>query len=340
MLFTMPTASRAQEYTAAQPLTLKLTSFAMPTHPVWIGGYEPWAAELKDMAQGRLILELYSPNTICSDADVFDCVKNGVVDISGQISQRVRGTFPLSTVIDLPFLFPSAKVAAYVYRDLLAEFPEFREEFKDYHILSAWSGAPYQIHSSNKELKTLDDLKGLKIGCVSSSTVPQMQALGAHGVLIPTTDMYVSLQRGQVDAVAAPYAFMVSTKVYEAAKYSLTVNLSGNGMPLVINKRVYEAMPEDLRGILDETAEGYKLTELFASVTDIGAANDKSFILTKGQIVHDLTLEDREKGRLMCAQIVDSWLKDCDKRGKGDVARVLYARAQELSAKYVAEFQK
>lgn len=329
---------QAREYTAETPLTLKLTSFAMSTHPVWLGGFEPWAEELKEKSGGRLVLELYNPNTICPDSDVFDCVKNGVLDVSGQIAQRMKGTFPLSNVVDLPFLFPSAEVCAMVFRDLLNESPELQAEYKDVHVLSSWCSAPYQFHSVSKEMQTLDDLKGLKIGTVAASTIPQIQALGATGVVVPTTDCYVSLQRGQIDAFSTPYAFMVSTKIYEATKYSLTINMSANGMPLIINKEVYASMPADLRSILDESVAGYGKARLFARVTGEGAARDMKFMETQGQIIHQLSDADRQRGLELTRPLVEAWVKDCEKRGiKGDVARGLYARALELSDQHARE---
>lgn len=338
MLTFCPNLSFAQAYTAEQPLVLKLTSFAMSTHPVWVGGFEPWAKEVKDASGGRIIIEPYNANTICPDADVHDCVRNGVIDISGQISQRVKGTYPLSNIIDLPFLYPTALVSAYVYKDLLDEFPAFKDEFRDVRILGAWSGAQYQIHTRNTEIKSITDIKGLKIGCVSASLVPVLQALGASVVVVPTTDAYVTLQRGQVDGFAAPYAFMVSTKIYEATKYSYTLNLAGNGMPLTMNTQVYESMPDDLRKIMDESVAGYKISQLFASVTDAGADHDKAFIEGKGQKITEASEADIAKGRQLCATVVEDWYRDCEKRGKGDVARAMYKRAQELADKYTKEF--
>lgn len=338
MLAFCPTVSHAQTYTAENPLVLKLTSFAMSTHPVWIGGFEPWAQEVKAASGGRLIIEPYNANTICPDADVHDCVRNGVIDISGQLSQRVKGTYPLSNIIDLPFLFPSSIVAAHVFKDLLDEFPEFKAEYGETHMLGAWASAPYQLHFRNKEIKTINDLKGLKIGCVAASIVPLLQALGASVVVVPTTDAYVTLQRGQVDGFAAPYAFMVSTKIYEATKYSFTINMSANGMPLTMNKQVYESMPDDLRKVLDDSVAGYTVSQRFASVTDDGADRDKAFIAGKGQTIHAITDADIAKGRQMCAGVVEDWYRDCEKRGKGELARTLYKRAQELSAKYTTAF--
>lgn len=334
-----PLSAPAAEYTAEKPLALKLTSFAMPAHPLWADGFVPWAKELKEASNGRLILELYSPNTICPDADVHDCVKSGVLDIGGQASQRVKGTYPLSNVLDLPFMFPTSVVGSYVYMDLLNEFPEFKDEYRDVHLLGAWTGAQYQIHTTKKEIRSLDDIKGLKIGCVTSGLVPTLHALGASVAVVPMTDAYVTLQRGQVDGFAAPYAFMVSTKIYEATKYSYTLNLATSGAPLTMNKRTYESMPPDLRKILDDSVAGYKISHLFASATDAGADRDKLFIQEKGQIINVASEADLARGRELCAPVVEAWYKDCEKRGKGDLARALYARAIELSQKYTVQFQ-
>lgn len=329
-------AQAAQEYTPKNPLIIKMTSFAMPTHPVVVGGFNPWAEELKEKSGGRMVVEIYNPNTVCPDADVYDCVKSGVIDMGAQVTQRVKGGFPLSNVIDLPFIYPSAEVASMVFNQLLAEFPAMGEEYAETKLFGAWSGAPFQLHSVKKPIHTMDDVKGLKIGAISSSVVPIVQALGAAGVSVPMSDCYLAIQRGQVDAIAAPYAFVVSTKIYEATNYSSTINVIGNGVYMCMNQMVYDSMPADLKAILDESLT----TERFRNwghVTDEGAKHDLVTIQNAGQQVFDMPADEIAKGRERTQVVVDTWYDDCAKRGKGDVARAMYKRAVELSEQYSRE---
>ena len=160
--------------------------------------------------------------------------------------------------------------------------------------------------------------------------------MGAAAVNVPMSDCYLALQRGQVDAITAPYAFVVSTKIYEATKYSTTANLMGNGVYMCMNRDIYESMPADLRAILDETLNRDRFA-LWGRVTDLGALQDIETIRQAGQQIFAFPSEETARGKELTRPVVEEWFADCEKRGQGDVARKLYARAVELVARYSAE---
>lgn len=331
-----PVSAPARDFTPENPLIIKMTSFAMPTHPVVVGGFNLWAEELKEKSGGRMVVEIYNPNTVCPDADVYDCVKSGVIDMGAQVTQRVKGGFPLSNVIDLPFIYPSAEVASMVFNQLFAEFPELRQEYAETKLFGAWSGAPYQLHTVKKPIHTLADVKGLKIGAISSAIVPIVESMGAAAVSVPMSDCYLAIQRGQVDAIAAPYAFVVSTKIYEATKYSTTFNVAPSGVYMCMNQMVYDSMPADLKAILDASLTTGRFRN-WGHVTDQGAKHDLVTIQAAGQQVFELSDEEFKKGREATRPVVDTWFADCSRRGKGDIAQALYHRAVELSDQYSKE---
>lgn len=331
-----PAALSAKEYTAQSPLILKMTSFAMPTHPYVKYGQKPWADELKEKSGGRLVVELYNPNTVCPDGEVYDCVQSGVIDIGAHTTQRVKGLFPLSGVIDLPFLYPTAETASQAFLQLVDEFPELRQEYAGAHLLGVWSGAPFQLHSVKRPIHTIEDMKGMKIGVTAASIVPIVQAMAATGVLIPVSDCYLAIQRGQVDVITVPYAFIVSSKVYEATKYSTTINMMLTGVYMCMNQHVYESMPADLRAILDESL-GRDRFRLWGKVTDQGDVEDLATIKKAGQEVYVMPAEEILKGRETTRPVVELWMQECARRGKGEVAQALYERAVELAAQYAAQ---
>lgn len=329
-------SAQAGEYTAEHPLVLTMSTAFMPTHGVAKYGFFPWMEEIKRKSGGRVVIEYYNPNTICPDAETYDCVKNGIMDLGSHSTQRVKGKFPLSNVMDMPFLYADAEAATRAYGDLLREFPAMAEEFKETKLLAMWSSVPYQLHSSKKIIHTIADLKGLKIGCINPVTIPILDAMGSAAMGIPTTEAYVAIQRGQVDFVCSPFAYMVSTKTYEAARNSFTVNLCNNSIYLIMNKQRWNSLPADIRNIFEETA-GMPLSLAFGRATDKGGAEDIQTMLAHGQNITALPPDEIAKGQALAASVVDDWLKECARRGLGDVAKAAYARSVELAARYNAE---
>lgn len=334
LLPSLPAA--AQEYTPQNPLILKMTSFAMPTHAVVVNGFNPWAEELKEKSGGRMVVELYNPNTVCPDADVYDCVKSGIIDIGAHLTQRVKGAFPLSNVTDLPFLFSTAEQGSMVFNQLLAEFPELGKEYAETRMLGGWVTAPYQLHSAKKPLHTLEDIKGLKVGTNGASMVPFLQSLGAASVNVPSSDCYMALQRGQIDAFLAANSFLVSTKIYEATKYTSILNAISNSIYVCMNPQVYDAMPADLKALLDAslTSERFRA---WGRITDEAAQSDLAVVEKAGQQVIVMPEEELAKGRESSKGLVKEWYKDCAQRGKLDVAQAIYKRAGELAEQYNRE---
>lgn len=329
-------APAATGYTPKNPLIIKMTSFAMPTHAVVVNGFNPWAEELKEKSGGRMVVELYNPNTVCPDADVYDCVKSGIIDLGAHLTQRVKGAFPLSNVTDLPFVFSTAEQGSMVFNQLIAEFPDLQEEYAETKLFGGWVTAPYQLHSTKKPLHTLEDVQGLKVGTNGASMVPFLQSLGAASVNVPSSDCYMALQRGQIDAFLAANSFLVSTKIYEATKYTTILNAISNSIYVCMNRQVYDSMPVDLKAILDEslTVERFRA---WGRITDDAAQSDLATVEKAGQQVSVMPPEELAKGRERSKGLVEAWYEGCAKRGKNDSARAIYKRAMELAAQYSQE---
>lgn len=324
--------AQAASITKDNPLVLKFTSPLMPTHAIIKDAVQPWADALKEKSDGRLVVEIYNPNTVCPEAEIYDCVKNGVVDIGLQIAQRISGKFPLENGLDMPFMYDSSAMAGYADWRLYEEFPELRQEFAETKMLAVWGSAPAQFHSASREVKSIADLKGAKMGVVTTSLVPILQSLGIAAFSIPATDGYMALQRGQVDFMACPYAFMVSTKMYEATKYSFTVNLSTPSGIIVMNKELLAMLPEELQQVITDTT-GAPFSLHIGKVTDQSVVEDLVLMQAHGQIVKAFPPEEIAKGRELTRQVVEDWIKDCERRGLTS-ARALYQRMGELAAEY------
>lgn len=334
LLLTDIGTSSAAEPTRDHPLVLSFTSVYMPTHAIIKDGVEPWARELEEKSGGRLRVEIFHPNTLCPESETYDCVKNGIVDIGCQVVQRVSGKFPIAAMMDLPFLYSSAEMASTVNQTLVEESPELAREFAETQVLAVFSGAPAQIHLTKKEVRSWSDLKGLRIGSMTPTFVPILTALGGTSYALPTTDGYLALQRGQVDGVACPYAFMVNTKMYEVAKKSSTINMSSPSQYLVMNKDALASMPEDLRRIILDTA-GVKLARFLGGVIDRGVESDLKVMRAQGQLTYEFPPEEIAKGKALTEEFPRKWMENCRAAGF-EGGEALYRRAQELAAQFDA----
>jgi len=120
-----------------------------------------------------------------------------------------------------------------------------------------WMGPPEAFLSTNKELKTAADLKGMKIrGAGDGAEI--LSNMGASMVMMPAGEVFESMSRGVIDGfeVASP-TLNWDLGLQEAADY---LYLSGVRQPyeynpFIINKQIWDGLPADLKAIIGEVNE-------------------------------------------------------------------------------------
>lgn len=312
----------AAEYTAKSPLRLTMTSTFMDVHPAISKGLIVWAENIKKETQDRVIIEFYNPNTLCPEGEIYDSVKNGLVSIGSQNVTRVRGKFPLSRIMDLPFIHTSSESGSVSKWRLYEAFPEIQKEFSDTHVLTFWSSALDQVHSAKKPFDSLENLKGAQISGMGGGHMELLKALGASGVQISPNELYLALQRGQVDGVVCPLAYMRSTKVYEAAKTSYIVNMNSNGFYLVMTKSIWDSLPQDIQRVFTSLS-GEKLSRELGQITDKGVLDDVEFMTAQGHTLVRVNNEERNRWGERAQVVINDWLKECQDKGIAVAPKVL-----------------
>lgn len=93
---------------------------------------EKWKEELEKRINNRVKVELFPGGTLLTDKNMYDGVKNGVVEVGLSCLAYEPGRFPLLGISDLPSGFPNGRVASRVVYDLVREFPP--EAFKNHGL--------------------------------------------------------------------------------------------------------------------------------------------------------------------------------------------------------------
>ena len=318
---------------ADKPITLTFTGVFMDQHAAIAGGMKPWAEEINRRTNGRVVIEYSIPNSICAEADIYDSVRSGVVDLGVVNVSRKKGKLPLLEILDLPFLFNSAESGSVAAWRLWKEFPAMQKETGDVHLISLHCGAPSQVQTTGAPVMNDADMAKLKIAAYAPSYADIAKALGASPVTVGPTDIYLSMQRGQTDAVLAPYAYMRSTKIYEAAKHSYEANINCGGMCVVMNKHSWEALPDDVKKIFDELSGEY-YARMVGKAIDQSCRDDLEFMKAEGQTVDVVPADVLEGWRKKCDGIVQEWIDAVAKRGHADGAEMV-ARARVLDREAV-----
>jgi TRAP-type C4-dicarboxylate transport system substrate-binding protein len=229
---------------------IKLTLADQNAEMGWgpVHALQPWVKKVEEATKGRVKIDVFYAQTLAKGPDIWNAVKAGVADMGWCFHGYWADMTPLSDVITLPSLpFKTAEKGSEVLWKLYEKFPVIQREYKDVHVLQLWTSHPYFLITTKKQVKTMEDIKGLKIRVTGGPPTEQMKALGAVPVLIPMPDNYQSLDKGIIDGMGTPWEAIHGFRLYEVVKYYTIVPLSAVYFSMSMNQQKWESLPKDIQ---------------------------------------------------------------------------------------------
>lgn len=316
----------------AAPHELAMTGMLMTTHPVIVKAFQPMCDLLKERTGGKLEITLYNPGTLVPDAELYQSMERGIVDMSMFFPPRTPHLFPIGVLADYPFLFDSSLNGSLALAALHENNQEMRREFSKVHMLE-WPVSTPKDLVSLKPVRTLEDLSGKRVGVMDAASSEVMRLLGATPITLPAADMYMSLQRGMLDAVLAPIPMYKSTKVCEVGKYITKCNISCSAAVVGMNRKSYEALPADVRAEIDRVA-GMPFTAMYSWWVDYCTGEDLQYLKdNNGVQVIPLAPEESARWKEKVRPMYDEWIAAARKAGVKDPEGIL-KQLQEYAEKY------
>jgi TRAP-type C4-dicarboxylate transport system substrate-binding protein len=238
---------------AAGVIKLKAANYLPPTHKMSLLG-QKFCDEVNKRLAGRVEVTYYPGGTLLSPDKMYTGVTQGIADIGQSHIAYTRGRFPIMEVFEMPLGFPSGYVASMVANDFYSKFKP--TEWKDVHVLYLTMSGPLVLMTVNKPVKTLEDLKGLKIratGAIADIT----KALGASPIPLAMPDVYDALRRQVIDGTILDLSVLRQWKFAEVQKF-VTANWQigcGYTFYQVINKNKWDKLPPDVQKVFTEVGQ-------------------------------------------------------------------------------------
>jgi len=320
----------------SKTIELSFATHSPPKASPMAGSYIPWAEEIEKRSNGRLKIRIYFSETLVKSRDMYDAVKTGIADMAWPPFSLARGRFPLTSVIELPFLSPDTFAGAHALTDLYKKFPEMRAEVKDVHLLSLWVTLPYELHTVAKPVRKLEDVKGMKIATQPGAS-PALEAIGAVPVTTPVPEIYPNLEKGVADGSSLAWGAFNAYKIYEVTKYHTNAHLGGVAHCTIMNKAKWGGLPKDLQKvILDVTAEHLPDSTCQAVTNEAKVGIDA--VKKRGHEVLDLPRDEMKRWVATARPIWERWAKEMD--GKGKPGRAILDETVKLVEKYAGYGKK
>lgn len=291
---------------------------------------KPWAAEIEKRTNGRVKIVFYWAGGLGNPMQNYDLARKGVTDIGWTFASYYPGRFPMTSVMELPFQFNTGLEASRANWEMYEK--HLREEYKDVHLLTLASTPPTDIWLTKKEVRTLEDLKGLKIRVAGQMPTMMINYLGATPVLMHISEVYEAMQRGTIDGVFVGRSPMMTFRFHEVTKYGVEANIFCQNYFYVMNLDKWNSLPPDIQKIMNEVS-GMHHAELNGKGFDDEADFVTQKLLPKAGVqVYKLPPEEQARWVKAIDPIYDWWLKEMG--SKGLPAKNLVEEVRRLSAKY------
>jgi TRAP-type C4-dicarboxylate transport system substrate-binding protein len=228
--------------------TLRFHYEQATTSPAAVYGHEPWAKAVEQATNGRVKVQTFPGDTLFkTKTDAVEAVKAGLTDIAFMYAWAYAPQFDLIDAVSVPFMAPNAEVASRTSWKLYTMFPEIQEQWKDVKLLTVWTTDPYIFVTTKKQIRTLEDFKGMKLRMTGGMATEMMKLLGGTSVTIPMPQNYENLQKGVIDGLASPCEAILGFRFYEVATNYTLVPTTCVSQQLIMNKGSWERLPADIQ---------------------------------------------------------------------------------------------
>lgn len=224
---------------------------------------------VEERSGGRIKVEHYPAGQLGADRDIQEGVQLGTIE-AGISSSPVALINDYFKLLDAPYLFVSREhVTAVLDGELGQKMAQPLEEVGIKH-LGYWENGFRQITNNVRPINKPEDLAGIKLRTPENPVrMTTFKTLGANPVPMSFKEVFGALQQGVIDGQENPLATIYQASLQEVQKYLSLTGHVYSPTHLLMNKDLFDSMPEDLQAILVEAGR-----EVAVYTRQLGADND------------------------------------------------------------------
>ncbi len=296
----------------------------------------PWARQVEAQSGGRIRIDIYPSMELGgAPADLFDHARYGAADLAWAVPSLTPGRFAKLEAFELPFV-PSRR--ALVSSKALEDYARANaaDEFREVRAI-CFSCSDRGVLHANQPVRTVEDVKGLKLHVPTRFAAAALRALDAVPVPMPSAQLPLAVTQHVVDGCIDPWNVVPALKLNDLLKTHTEfadASLSSTTYVLAMNQAAYDKLPRDLKAVIDANS-GQPSATMAGAMWDLQAAAVVDLVSEHGDTIITLQPEAVAHWRKATQPAVDGWLKDMkEHKIAGDK---LLAGIRTLLAKYANE---
>lgn len=319
----------------AQEVTLKFQHIWPAAGATPVQTIQPWCNKIATESSNKMKCQIFaSMSAGGTPPQLVDRVKDGVDDLVITLPGYTAGRFPSLEVFELPFMTGQAEAASKAVWEYAQKYSV--KEFPGTKVLAAWVHDEGYIHVAGKQVKTMADLKGMKIRSPHRSGLKMLNALGASPIAMSIFGVQDAIGKGTLDGAMVPWEAASDFRISDVAKFTTETPQSRPAMytavlVFLMNQAKYDALPADLKKVIDNNS-GAQLSGTFGKRWDDSLEPAKKAMIAKGSQVYVLPAAEVDQWMKMVEPVAGEWITDMEKRNLP--AKAMMTDAKALLAKY------
>lgn len=310
-----------------EKVVFHMNHYMPAVHPLHVNIFEPFAKEVFDKTEGRVEIIVHAGNALASPPDTYDAVVSGVAGMGFVLPAYTPGRFPMTQILEYPFMFTSALQANLTAKAMTPMLQKY--EYTDTQLL--WVGGTDLGHILLKsEITGLGELVGKKLRSPGPVYNDVIKKLGGVEVSLPVSDLYDSMDRGIVDGTFMAPSALISFRLMEVTDQIIELNLYTTPLIMFANKQLWEKVsPEDQKLIM-EVVDTFP--ERIGKQYDEEAIHAMNVATEKNKVMYQFSDSDLKTFHGIVDPMIQGWLEELEKAGKP--GKELYNLARESAKTY------
>lgn len=271
---------------------------------------------VKKYSKGKAIVNIYPAGQLGTEQDLVRSVQMGTVQVTYPAINNFSVFAPALGYYLFPYMFDNVKE----FRDLTDVMWEQNNKWAieqaGCRILTMAEIGFRQVSNSKRPVKTLADLKGLRIRVPKNRImINAFASFGVEPVAMAWSDVFNALQQKVIDGQDNNFNLIRSQKFYEVQKYITTINYLVHGGCIIISEKFFQSLPKDVQEAIVKAGKDAMTWE--RKYADNALESDLKFLKSKGM---EILPEPADKAEWV-KRARASWKDDYEILGKGDAKR-------------------
>ncbi len=251
----------------------------------WV--FQQWVNDHSD----TLEVKIYPSNALGQERDVYEAMQ-----IGGGASCMISGTailnnfYPEISVLDLPFIWENYEHVHKILDGSVGTTLANSLDDHGFHVLAWMDSWGYRnVVTSSRQVKTMDDLAGLKIRTIQTPIyVETIRAMGANATPMAFGEVYTSLQTGVLDGFEHSASIVKANKFYEVADHiALTRHLFGP-LVFVYSKPQWDKLTDAEKQVIQQAA--LMARDVQRALAPVREKESLDFLREKGMTINEVNM--------------------------------------------------